>query len=312
LPFRSRRAILASRNAHKARELEALLPGWTIEPLDEDGWPPETGATYEANARGKAEFGRAHSDEGAWTIGEDSGIEVDALDGRPGIESARYAPEGAPAIAKLLGELDGVPADRRGARYVSELVALSPDGEEVRGSGTLEGRIAGAPRGTEGFGYDPVFVPDGEERTVAELGDEWKTRNSHRARAAGALLKALAAAGAAVLLLAGCGGNDSEQREVLARFFLGGKAARQLSSLFPHAPGKIACVIPVGGPPPAKPLNGACATDVTLVKHGRAVVTLTETWEHGGLAHTWFFFIKRNGTIESVVQEGAPAPQAAR
>jgi len=312
LPSRSRRAILASRNAHKARELEELLPGWTIEPLDADGWPPETGATYEENARGKAEFGRAHADGDAWTIGEDSGIEVDALGGRPGVESARYAPEGAPAIAKLLGELDRVPAERRGARYVSELVALSPDGEEVRGSGTLEGRIADEPRGTEGFGYDPIFVPDGEDRTVAELGDAWKARSSHRARAAQALLKALAVAGAATLLLSGCGGNDNEQREVLATFFSGGKEARQLSTLFPHVPGKIACTIPAGGPPPAKPLDGECATDVTLVKHNRWVVTLTETWQHGGLAHTWFFFIKRNGTIESVVQEGAPAPQAAR
>jgi XTP/dITP diphosphohydrolase len=312
LPSRSRRAILASRNAHKARELEELLPGWTIEPLDADGWPPETGATYEENARAKAEFGRARAGGEAWTIGEDSGIEVDALDGRPGIESARYAPEGAPAIARLLGELDGVPEERRGARYVSELVALSPDGEEVRGGGTLEGRIAGEPRGTEGFGYDPVFVPNGEERTVAELGDEWKAQSSHRARAARALLKALAAAGAAVFLLAGCGGNDAEQREVLAKFFLRGKEARKLSTLFPHVPGKIACTITVGGPPSAKPLQGDCATDITFVKHDRAVVTLTETWQHGGLAHTWFFFIRRNGTIESVVQEGAPAPQAAR
>jgi XTP/dITP diphosphohydrolase len=311
LRSRSRRAVLASRNAHKARELEALLPGWTIEPLDADGWPPEDGATYADNARGKAEFGRAHADAGAWTIGEDSGIEVDALGGRPGIESARYAPEGAPAIAKLLGELDGVGAVARAARYVSELVALSPDGDEMRGSGTLPGRIADAPRGTEGFGYDPVFVPDGETQTVAELGDDWKNENSHRARAARALLAALAAAGAA-LLLAGCGGNDNEQRAVLASFFARGGAAGQFDSLFPHKPGKIACVIPVGGPAGTKPLDGACATDVALIKHNRAVVTLTETWSHGGLAHTWFFFIRRNGRIESIVQEGAPAPQAQR
>jgi XTP/dITP diphosphohydrolase len=194
LPSRFRRAVLASRNAHKARELERLLPGWTIAPLDVDGWPPETGATYLDNARAKVRFGRAAGSGEEWTIGEDSGLEVEALGGRPGIESARYAPEGAPAIAKLLGELAAVPPEGRRARYVSELVALSPGGEEVRGTGTLEGRIAEAPSGSEGFGYDPVFVPDGEERTVAELGNEWKARSSHRARAARALLERLDAA----------------------------------------------------------------------------------------------------------------------
>jgi XTP/dITP diphosphohydrolase len=118
---------------------------------------------------------------------------VAALGGRPGLHSARYAPEGAPAVAKLLGELEGR-EDRR-ARYVSELVALAPDGEELRGSGTLEGRIALEARGSEGFGYDPVFVPDREERTVAELGDGWKARYSHRARAAHALRAAVEQAG---------------------------------------------------------------------------------------------------------------------
>jgi len=183
------RAVLASRNAHKARELELLLPGWTIEPLEADGWPDETGKTYDENARRKAQFARELGDGASWTIGEDSGIEVAALGGRPGLHSARYAPEGAPAIAKLLGELAGV-GDRR-ARYVSELVALAPDGTEVRGSGILEGRIADAPRGSGGFGYDPVFVPDGEESTVAELGDAWKNEHSHRARAARALRDAV-------------------------------------------------------------------------------------------------------------------------
>jgi XTP/dITP diphosphohydrolase len=178
------KAVLCSRNAHKARELEVLLPGWTIEPLDADHYPPETGDSYYANASAKAAFGRTRVPD-AWTIGEDSGIEVAALGGRPGIESARYAPEGAPAIAKLLGELEGV-EDRR-ARYVSELVAIAPDGEEFRGTGIVTGRIAGEPRGSEGFGYDPIFVPDGEERTIAELGDAWKAGNSHRARSAHAL-----------------------------------------------------------------------------------------------------------------------------
>jgi XTP/dITP diphosphohydrolase len=180
-------AVLCSRNRHKARELERLLPGWTIEPLDRDDYPPETGATYYENAALKAAFGREHVP--GWVLAEDSGLEVAALDGRPGVLSARYAPEGAPAVAKLLGELEGV--EQRGARYVSELVLLAPAGEELRGTGTLEGRIAREPAGTEGFGYDPIFVPEGEERTVAQLGDAWKADNSHRARAAHALLAAL-------------------------------------------------------------------------------------------------------------------------
>jgi len=122
--------------------------------------------------------------------GEDSGLEVDALGGRPGIRSARYAGENASDtdnVTKLLRELEGVPAGERTARYVCELVCLPPGGEELRGSGTLAGAIAAAPRGTGGFGYDPVFVPTGESRTVAELGDAWKAESSHRARAARAL-----------------------------------------------------------------------------------------------------------------------------
>ncbi|HKI91654.1 MAG TPA: non-canonical purine NTP pyrophosphatase [Gaiellaceae bacterium] len=184
-------AVLCSRNAHKARELERLLPGWTIEPLDAEDYPPETGETYYANAAIKAAFGGARTGGGIWVLAEDSGLEVDALGGRPGVESARYAPEGPPAVAKLLQELGETAA--RGARYVSELVAIAPapDGEELRGTGVLTGRIALEPRGSEGFGYDPVFVPDGEERTVAELGNEWKAGHSHRARAARSLLDQL-------------------------------------------------------------------------------------------------------------------------
>jgi XTP/dITP diphosphohydrolase len=178
-------ATLASRNPHKAEELERLLPGWTIEPLDRDDYPAEDGATYYENARGKAQFGARVS--GRWTIGEDSGIEVAALGGRPGIHSARFG--GDDPVGRLLAEL-GEAEDRR-ARYVSELVLVSPDGEELRGTGILEGRIAASPAGSEGFGYDPIFIPADEQRTVAELGNEWKAHNSHRARSARALLAAL-------------------------------------------------------------------------------------------------------------------------
>jgi XTP/dITP diphosphohydrolase len=183
----SERLTLASRNAHKARELEVLLPGWEIAPLDVDDYPEETGATYYENALIKARF--AHGRAGGWTLGEDSGIEVAALGGRPGVHSARYAPEGAPAIAKLLEELRKV--DDRRARYVSELVAIAPDGEELRGTGILAGTIADGPRGSGGFGYDPVFVPQGQHLTVGELGDAWKREHSHRARAVRSLREAL-------------------------------------------------------------------------------------------------------------------------
>ncbi len=293
------KAWLCSRNAHKARELERLLPGFAIEPLSADDYPPETGETYYANARAKADFGRERSGGREWVLAEDSGIEVSALGGRPGVESARYAPEGAPAIEKLLGELDGV-RDRE-ARYVSELVLLTPDGEELRGTGTLEGRIAEEPRGREGFGYDPVFVPEGETRTVAELGDDWKERHSHRARAA----RALAAALGVAVVLAGCGGTDPTSKRVLRAFFSGGRAARSLGQRFPHDPGTLPCTVYVKG----VKLQASCSTDISLVRPARAVVTLTEAWNHGATAHTWFFFIRRDGTVQSVIQEGAPAPR---
>jgi XTP/dITP diphosphohydrolase len=119
-------------------------------------------------------------------LGEDSGIEVAALDGAPGIASARWAADG---VAQLLDELAG--RDDRAARYVCAIVALGPAGEEVSVRGMLEGEVARERRGSEGFGYDPIFVPAGEERTVAELGDAWKRRHSHRARAAAALRAAL-------------------------------------------------------------------------------------------------------------------------
>jgi XTP/dITP diphosphohydrolase len=185
------KARLASRNANKARELEHLLPDWRIEPLEADDYPPEDGATYYENALGKAVFGRSRAEPDEWAVGEDSGIEVAALGGGPGVHSARSG--GADPVGWLLSQLNGV-EDRR-ARYVSELVTLSPAGEELRGTGTLEGRIAAERRGTEGFGFDPIFVPAGEELTVAELGNRWKRENSHRARAALSLLRHLGEAG---------------------------------------------------------------------------------------------------------------------
>jgi XTP/dITP diphosphohydrolase len=184
----SRRLVLCSRNEHKAAELRAILAGWTVDVLDRDDYPAENGETFEENARVKARFGRLHAGAGTWVLGEDSGIEVDALGGRPGIHSARWADD---PNAQLLRELAGV-ADRA-ARYRCAMVAIGPDGREVAIEGRLEGRVGAGPRGSGGFGYDPIFLPDGEERTVAELGDGWKAEHSHRAKAARALLGAIGA-----------------------------------------------------------------------------------------------------------------------
>jgi XTP/dITP diphosphohydrolase len=180
------RLLLASRNPNKLRELRHALPSWDVALLDTPDEPVEDGVTFLDNARIKARHGREHADSAAWVAGEDSGVEVAALGGRPGIESARWADD---PVERLLAELDGV--EERSARYVCELVVIGPDGAEVRGTGTLEGRIATEARGSEGFGYDPIFVPEGEARTVAELGNGWKAEYSHRAQAASAVALAL-------------------------------------------------------------------------------------------------------------------------
>jgi XTP/dITP diphosphohydrolase len=181
------KATLASRNPNKARELERLLPGWEIDVLEADDYPPETGETYYDNALAKARFGRGRVPGHEWVLGEDSGIEVAGLDGGPGVRSSRTA--AGDEVGWMLRQLEGVEGEERSARYVSELVALGPDGEELRGTGTLTGRIATQPSGAEGFGFDPVFIPDGEDKTVAELGNAWKAEHSHRANAARALLR---------------------------------------------------------------------------------------------------------------------------
>ena len=171
--------LFATSNAHKVEELRRTLPGWEIEAWSAPNPPIEDGETFEENARIKARHARAHAPADAWVAGEDSGIEAAALGDRPGVESARWADDG---VAALLAALEG--EDDRHVRYVSVIVAASPGGEEVVAIGTLEGVVVGAPRGQEGFGYDPVVVPAGETRTVAELGNAWKADNSHRARAA--------------------------------------------------------------------------------------------------------------------------------
>jgi XTP/dITP diphosphohydrolase len=180
------RLRLASANAHKLDELRRVLPGWELDVLPLD-YPPEDGATYEENARIKARHARAHAPADEWVAADDSGVEAVALGGRPGIHSARWS--GA-WVETMLAELQG--SEDRGGRYVCVLVAISPDGEEVVARGELTGSFSREPRGSEGFGYDPIFVPDGESRTVAELGNEWKAEHSHRARAARTLAGELA------------------------------------------------------------------------------------------------------------------------
>ena len=186
------RIVLASGNAHKARELGRLLDGWEVETFA-GGLPEETGETFVENARLKARHVHAAVGGAEWVLADDSGIEAAALQGAPGVRSARYAGEDATDeqnLAKLIGAL--AESDDRRVRYVAELVAIAPDGGEVTARGELTGTLAAAPRGTGGFGYDPAFVPDGESRTVAEMSPGEKDAISHRARAARALLPLLA------------------------------------------------------------------------------------------------------------------------
>jgi XTP/dITP diphosphohydrolase len=186
------KAVLASQNPHKLAELREGLPGWQLEALQAEEWPEETGETYAENALLKARFGRGLATPGEWVLGEDSGIESAALDGAPGLHSARWAPHGDQADA-LLERLAG--EDERRARMVTVLVALAPDGRELEVSGVLEGELATKRRGKSGFGYDPIFIPAGYDQTVAELGEKWKRAHSHRALAAKALLEAVRSGG---------------------------------------------------------------------------------------------------------------------
>ena len=185
------RIVLASGNAHKARELGRLLDGWEVETFA-GGLPEETGETFVENARLKARHVHAAVGGAEWVLADDSGIEAAALNGVPGVRSARYAGEDATDeqnLAKLMGALAA--SDDRRVRYVAELVAIAPGGAELHARGELTGTLAEAPRGSGGFGYDPAFVPDGETRTVAEMSPGEKDAISHRARAARALLPLL-------------------------------------------------------------------------------------------------------------------------
>jgi XTP/dITP diphosphohydrolase len=180
----TRRVLLATGNLHKVAEVQvALDPDVVVEARDTG--VEETGTTFEENALLKARALAASAGELA--VADDSGIEVDHLDGRPGIHSARWTPE-PDWIPRVLRELEGVPVDGRGCRYVCAAAAAWPDGREVVVRGTVEGVIADAPRGNGGFGYDPIVVPhDGDGRTFGEMTPAEKQAISHRTRAFRAL-----------------------------------------------------------------------------------------------------------------------------
>jgi XTP/dITP diphosphohydrolase len=185
------RLLLATRNAHKMREFARLLPRVGLDPLPDDvDSPPETGNTYADNALIKARAAAAATGRAA--IADDSGIEAEALGGRPGVRSARYAGLDASDgenLAKLRREVP--PCSR--LEYVCAIAHVDPQGEETLFFGRCAGTMAADGAGARGFGYDPVFVPDGERRTMAELTDEEKDAISHRGRAARALREWLGA-----------------------------------------------------------------------------------------------------------------------
>jgi len=195
------KTFVATKNLGKLAEMRDIFAGSAIEldtyPLYTD--VEESADSYVGNARLKARALAKQLREagiGAAVLADDSGLEVDALDGRPGIYSARYAGVATPWPDRreaLLGEMRGFPADRRSGRFVCSMVLVLPDGRELDAFGTVEGRLVEEVRGRFGFGYDPLFVPDGDTRTFAEFPEEEKNRVSHRRRAADALLAALAA-----------------------------------------------------------------------------------------------------------------------
>lgn len=196
--------VLATRNAHKVEEMRDLLGDLPVRLVGMDAFPDapepeETGTTFEENAAIKAVAAARATNH--YALADDSGIVIDALGGRPGVYSARWAGPGSGApewIAKTLAELAHVPAERRTARYVCALALADPNGQIVATSeGVWEGLIADTPRGTGGFGYDPIFLVAGDpqNRTAAELSPEEKHALSHRGKAVRALLPTLSTLG---------------------------------------------------------------------------------------------------------------------
>ncbi|MFC1517847.1 XTP/dITP diphosphatase [Candidatus Margulisiibacteriota bacterium] len=180
--------VIATKNKHKLKEISQMLEG-QIEVVGLDKYPqiPETiedGKTFEENALKKAR--EVFAATKTWTLADDSGLEVEALKGEPGIYSARYAGAGASYEAicqKLLKNMDGVPEEKRDAQFNCTMALISPDGEEQVVVGLCKGHISQAMKGEHGFGYDPVFVYDNTDKTLAEISSEEKNKISHRANA---------------------------------------------------------------------------------------------------------------------------------
>ncbi len=187
--------LLATNNSKKLTEIRAILgeivPGRILCAADfpEVDEPEETGSTFEENARLKADHYCRGT--GIAALADDSGLVVDALDGRPGVFSARYAPTDAERIARLLSEMKDVERKGRTARFVCALCLTLPDGTRIEERGTLEGSIGFTPAGAFGFGYDPVFLVGDSGKTLAEIPTESKNDISHRAVAIKALRKRL-------------------------------------------------------------------------------------------------------------------------
>ena len=187
------KVVLATRNAGKVAELQRILEPYDVELLGLDDVAaydpaPETEPTFRGNALAKAREACLHT--GLPAVADDSGLEVDALNAMPGVLSARWAGAHGDDVANLelvLGQLADVPDERRGARFVCAAAAALPDGGELVVEGEMRGRLVRAPRGENGFGYDPIFVPDGEARTSAELTSDEKDAISHRGKAFRAL-----------------------------------------------------------------------------------------------------------------------------
>lgn len=188
-----KRVVLATRNTGKVAELQRILAPYDVELLGLDDVPsyepaPETEPTFAGNALAKAR--EACLRTGLPAVADDSGLEVDALNGMPGVLSARWAGRHGDDVANLellLDQVADVPEERRGARFVCAAAAALPDGRDVLVEGEMRGTLLHAPRGTNGFGYDPIFRPDGEARSSAELTADEKDAISHRGKAFRAL-----------------------------------------------------------------------------------------------------------------------------
>ncbi len=178
--------LVATQNRHKAEEIAALLDDLpvrviTLADIDPDLDLPETGDTFAENARQKALAAARLT--GLPTLADDSGLAIDALDGAPGVHSKRFAPTDAERIAKVLDLLRDVPDARRTARFHCAVALATPAGLVTEIEETVEGRIIRTPRGRQGFGYDPIFQPDGFDVTLAEMELAAKNVISHRGKA---------------------------------------------------------------------------------------------------------------------------------